>query len=80
MTDEEKTALSGDLQNGKGDFFSDLLALLLENCSGNQKCCLDRNRYSFTTGNGRHKSTLSKCPIKVSKNPCRVSSKLFGSH
>ena len=34
MTDEEKTALSGDLQNGKGDFFNDLLALLLENCSG----------------------------------------------
>lgn len=24
----------GDLQNGKGDFFNDLLALLLENCSG----------------------------------------------
>jgi hypothetical protein len=34
MSDEEKTALSGDLQNGKGDFFNDLLALLLENCSG----------------------------------------------
>jgi hypothetical protein len=30
MTDEEKTALSGDLQNGKGDFFNDLLARLLE--------------------------------------------------
>lgn len=24
----------GDLQNGKGDFFNDLLALLLENCAG----------------------------------------------
>ena len=24
----------GDIQNGKGDFFNDLLALLLENCSG----------------------------------------------
>jgi hypothetical protein len=24
----------GDLQNGKGDFFNDLLALILENCSG----------------------------------------------
>lgn len=34
MTDEEKSALSADLQNGKGDFFNDLLALLLENCSG----------------------------------------------
>jgi hypothetical protein len=26
--------LVGDLQNGKGDFFNDLLALLLEGCSG----------------------------------------------
>lgn len=26
----------GDLQNGKGDFFNDLLALLLENCAGVQ--------------------------------------------
>jgi hypothetical protein len=26
----------GDLQNGKGDFFNDLLALLLENCAGIQ--------------------------------------------
>ncbi len=34
MLDVEKSALSGDLQNGKGDFFNDLLALLLENCSG----------------------------------------------
>ena len=25
---------TGDLQNGKGDFFNDLLALLLENCAG----------------------------------------------
>ena len=24
----------GDLQNGKGDFFNDLLALILENCAG----------------------------------------------
>lgn len=28
------TASMGDLQNGKGDFFNDLLALLLENCAG----------------------------------------------
>jgi len=34
MTDDEKSELSADLQNGKGDFFNDLLALLLENCSG----------------------------------------------
>ncbi|MGH7656076.1 MAG: hypothetical protein ACREN6_15590 [Gemmatimonadaceae bacterium] len=25
---------TGDLQNGKGDFFNDILALLLENCAG----------------------------------------------
>lgn len=29
----------GDLQNGKGDFFNDLLALLLENCAGVQLYC-----------------------------------------
>lgn len=34
MTDEEKSELSADLQNGKGDFFNDLLALLLANCAG----------------------------------------------
>lgn len=34
LTDDEKSELSADLQNGKGDFFNDLLALLLENCSG----------------------------------------------
>lgn len=34
MTDAEKSQLSADLQNGKGDSFNDLLALLLENCSG----------------------------------------------
>ncbi len=28
----------GDLQNGKRDFFNDLLALLLENCAGVQLC------------------------------------------
>jgi len=28
----------GDLQNGKGDFFNDLLALLLENCAQVQLC------------------------------------------
>lgn len=33
MTDAEKSQLSADLQNGKGDFFNDLLALLLETCS-----------------------------------------------
>src|SRR5687768_10698361 len=26
-------AVQGDIQNGKGDFFNDLLALLLENCA-----------------------------------------------
>ena len=26
----------GDNQNGKGDFFTDLIALLLENCSGKE--------------------------------------------
>ena len=35
MTDAEKlSAVGRHLQNGKGDFFNDLLALLLENCSG----------------------------------------------
>ncbi len=34
LTDEEKSELGADLQNGKGDFFNDLLALILENCSG----------------------------------------------
>lgn len=33
LTDDERTSLSADIQNGKGDFFNDLLALLLENCS-----------------------------------------------
>lgn len=33
MTDADKSQLSADLQNGKGDSFDDLLALLLENCS-----------------------------------------------
>lgn len=32
-SDAERTSLSGDIQNGKGDFFNDLLALLLENCA-----------------------------------------------
>ena len=31
---EAARSVAGDLQNGKGDFFNDLLALLLENCSG----------------------------------------------
>lgn len=34
LSDTERTSLSGDIQNGKGDFFNDLLALVLENCSG----------------------------------------------
>jgi len=34
LSDEEKSELSADLQNGKGDFFNDLLGLILENCSG----------------------------------------------
>jgi hypothetical protein len=34
LSDAERTALAADAQNGKGDFFNDLLALLLENCSG----------------------------------------------
>ena len=33
MTDDEKSDLSADLQNGKGDFFNDLLVLLLKQCS-----------------------------------------------
>ena len=33
LTDAQRTTLSADIQNGKGDFFNDLLALLLENCS-----------------------------------------------
>lgn len=34
LTDEEKSDLGADLQNGKGDFFNDLLVLLLRHCSG----------------------------------------------
>ena len=34
MTDAEKSELGADLQNGKGDFFNDLLVELLRNCSG----------------------------------------------
>lgn len=34
VDDAAKSRLSANLQNGKGDFFNDLLALLLENCSG----------------------------------------------
>ncbi len=34
LSDEEKSELGADLQNGKGDFFNDLLVLILENCSG----------------------------------------------
>jgi len=34
LTDDEKSEFSADLQNGKGDFFNDLLVLLLERCSG----------------------------------------------
>lgn len=34
LSDNEKSELGADLQNGKGDFFNDLLALILENCSG----------------------------------------------
>ncbi len=33
LSDSERTSLSADIQNGKGDFFNDLLALLLENCA-----------------------------------------------
>ena len=36
MTDDEKSDLGADLQNGKGDFFNDLLVLLLKQCSGVQ--------------------------------------------
>lgn len=32
--DATRKAIAADLQNGKGDWFNDLLALLLENCSG----------------------------------------------
>jgi hypothetical protein len=31
---EASKSVAGDLQNGKGDFFNDLLALILERCSG----------------------------------------------
>lgn len=31
---EASKSIARDLQNGKGDFFNDILALLLENCSG----------------------------------------------
>jgi len=34
LSGEENSVLSADLQNGKGDFFNDLLGLILENCSG----------------------------------------------
>jgi hypothetical protein len=34
LSDDEKSELGADLQNGKGDFFNDLLVLLLERCSG----------------------------------------------
>ncbi len=34
LTDDENSELSADLQNGKGDFFNDVLALLLQNCAG----------------------------------------------
>ncbi len=34
LTDGEKSELTADLQNGKGDFFNDLLAVLLTSCSG----------------------------------------------
>lgn len=34
LSDEAKSELTADLQNGKGDFFNDLLAVLLQNCSG----------------------------------------------
>jgi len=34
LTDSDRTQLAADVQNGKGDFFNDLLALLLENCAG----------------------------------------------
>lgn len=33
VTEEERSELSADIQNGKGDFFNDLLALLLERCA-----------------------------------------------
>ncbi len=34
LDDEAKSELTADLQNGKGDFFNDLLAVLLRNCAG----------------------------------------------
>lgn len=34
LTDDENTEVSADIQNGKGDFFNDLLALLLLNFTG----------------------------------------------
>ena len=34
LNDEAKSELTADLQNGKGDFFNDLLAVLLQSCAG----------------------------------------------
>ena len=34
LSDSDKSELTADLQNGKGDFFNDLLAVLLQNCAG----------------------------------------------
>lgn len=33
VTGDERSELSADIQNGKGDFFNDLLALILERCA-----------------------------------------------
>jgi hypothetical protein len=43
LADSGRTSLSGDIQNGKGDYFNDLLALLLENCAEIQ-CLYTRNK------------------------------------
>src|SRR3972149_1930511 len=43
LADSERTSLSGDIQNGKGDYFNDLLALLLENCA-EIECLYTRNK------------------------------------
>ena len=37
LTDDERTSLSADIQNGKGDFFNDLLALLLRELFGDRQ-------------------------------------------
>ena len=43
----DETATQGDIQNGKGDFFNDVLATLVENCSGKNSIRPDVPGLSF---------------------------------